>query len=550
MNIAIIQARENSNRLPKKVLLPLMDKTVLEHVYHRVNKVDLIDRVIVATGSSRYNSTIISLCKANNIEVFSGSNEDVLNRYYKAALSVGAKHGDQIIRITADCPLIDPIIIEKTLLEHMHFDVDYSSNNLEELLPDGMDVEVFTFASLEFVQLEATEKSDREHVTKYIYTHPDKFLIHKFQLNKDYPLLRLTLDEQEDYELIKEIYNHLYQTGNFFGLDSIMELYFQEKKLFQINQKYSRNEGLQLSLEHESFVQNNLNKVCLGTAQLGMNYGVLNIAGKMSSSEFKQVLSIGHSEGVYLIDTAFAYGSSETELGQIIDKAELFKITTKYSKKVDELTNGYELPEAQLLESLRRLKKSSVYCYMLHSFEDLKDSLILNSLIECKQSGKTKLIGVSVYEVQEAMDVLQYDDIDVIQVKYNVLDNELSKVNFFELAKEKKKAVFVRSVFLQGVLLANDTNLPSHLIEIIPRLEELDEIAHQFGLKRIDVALYYVLQNQLIDGVVIGFDSVEQFQEILDSIKRLKPNKMLTEKLSLISHTVDKNNIDPRTWLK
>jgi aryl-alcohol dehydrogenase-like predicted oxidoreductase len=138
----------------------------------------------------------------------------------------------------------------------------------------------------------------------------------------------------------------------------------------------------------------------------------------------------------------------------------------------------------------------------------------------------------------------------VIQVKFNILDNELTKIKFFELAKEKNKQVFVRSVFLQGVLLTNEINLPSRLIELSPRLVELDEIAHQFGLKRIDIALYYVLQNQLIDGVVIGFDSAAQFQEILDSIKRLKPNKMLTEKLSHLSHTIDKNKIDPRTWIK
>jgi spore coat polysaccharide biosynthesis protein SpsF len=550
MNIAIIQARENSNRLPKKVLLPLVDKTVLEHVYFRVNQVKLIDRIVVATGSSRYNSSIISLCQSNNIEVFPGSDEDVLHRYYEAALSVGATGGDQILRITADCPLIDPQIIEKTLLEHIKQGVDYSSNSLEELLPDGMDVEVFTFATLELIQLKAKEKSDREHVTRYIYTHSDKFSIHKVRFSKQYPPLRLTLDEHEDYELILEIYKRLYQPDKYFGMDSIMELYSREEKLFQINQQYSRNEGLQLSLEHEAFVQKNLKRVCLGTAQLGMNYGILNSVGKLSSTDFKQILSISQGEGVYLLDTAYAYGSSETQLGEMVDEVKHFKITSKYTKKIDELTNRYELPEAQLEKSLERLNRSSIFCYMLHSFEDLNDSLILESLIKCKQSGKAQLIGVSVYEVQEAMSLLQYDVIDVIQVKFNILDNELTKLKFFELAKEKNKQVFVRSVFLQGVLLTNDSNLPTHLIELSPRLKELDEIANRFGLKRIDVALYYVLQNQYIDGMVVGFDSVEQFQEILDSIKRLKPNTLLTKQLNLLTTPFNKNYIDPRTWAK
>jgi aryl-alcohol dehydrogenase-like predicted oxidoreductase len=138
----------------------------------------------------------------------------------------------------------------------------------------------------------------------------------------------------------------------------------------------------------------------------------------------------------------------------------------------------------------------------------------------------------------------------VIQVKFNILDNELTKIKFFELAKEKNKQVFVRSVFLQGVLLTNDSNLPTHLIELSPRLKELDEIANRFGLKRIDVALYYVLQNQYIDGMVVGFDSVEQFQEILDSIKRLKPNTLLTKQLNLLTTPFNKNYIDPRTWAK
>lgn len=550
MNIAIIQARENSNRLPKKVLLPLMDKTVLEHVVNRVSRVELIDQTIVATGCREYNSSIIELGLKNNFKVFSGSDEDVLNRYYEAALSIGAKHGDQILRITADCPLIDPYLIELTLEEHLENNADYSANNLEELLPDGMDVEILSFITLETIHLQASKKADREHVTKFIYDHPNQFHIHKVKSLKQYPLLRLTLDEQEDYDLIAKIYKRLFKKDNFFGLEAIIELHIKEPEIFSLNLKYTRNEGLQLSIRDEAFVKHNLSRMCLGTAQLGLNYGVLNTSGKIKAEEFKAVLLSSQSEGIHLIDTASSYGSSEQELGQIIPESGKFQIITKYKKNTIHSSNEIELPKSQLATSLKSLRKNKVYCYLLHSYEDLKNVDIFDSLKSCKTSGLTEYIGVSVYDKEEAMSVMNYDDIDFIQVKYNIFDNELDEVHFFELAKEKKKQIYVRSIFLQGVLLANDVNLPSHLIELTPHLKELDTIANSFGLLRIDIALYYVLQNQFIDGVIVGFDNIKQFQQILDSIKRLKPNKELSERLSRLSRMINKNNIDPRTWTK
>lgn len=207
MITAIIQARMGATRLPGKVLLPLGDTTVLGHTVRQVRKAKKIGRVIVATSTEKSDDVVEVFCKKNNIEVVRGSLTDVLERYYKAAKARGAEH---IARITADCPLIDPAVIDMVATRYEEGQCDYiSTGRIKTTYPDGMDTEIFSFKALERAWKEAKLPSEREHVTPYIWNHPELFRVVEVTHDPDLSTLRLTLDEERDYVVLKDVVAHV-----------------------------------------------------------------------------------------------------------------------------------------------------------------------------------------------------------------------------------------------------------------------------------------------------------------------------------------------------
>ncbi len=252
-NLAIIQARVRSTRLPGKVLLKIFDKTILEHVVSRIKKCRLVNLVVVATTTNSADSKIASLCKKNKIPIYRGSEEDVLDRYYQVAKLYHAKN---IIRITSDCPLIDPIIIDDVINAHLKYKVDYTSNTLLEKFPDGEDIEIFKFATLEKAWVNAKLKSEREHVTPYMRKHCEIFKLHSVGAKKDYSGKRWTLDEAKDFLFIEKIYKYLYKNSNYFGMKEILKLLYIRPELERINSNITRNEGYLKSLQNDKIVKN------------------------------------------------------------------------------------------------------------------------------------------------------------------------------------------------------------------------------------------------------------------------------------------------------
>lgn len=231
---AVIQARMGSTRLPGKVMLELGDKTVLGHVIERVRQAEKIDKIIIASSDLEADDAIVEEAIFNDALVSRGSESDVLSRYYQATLDHDLDH---IVRITSDCPLIDPQIVDQ--LVDFYLNNDYSivtnaGNDLEErTYPRGLDVEVFSFAALEEAHEKALEDYQREHVTPYIYENNEDKYYYKNDVN--HSRHRWTLDTPEDWELIKEIYDELYKGVHDFYLDEILELFEQEPELFDIN---------------------------------------------------------------------------------------------------------------------------------------------------------------------------------------------------------------------------------------------------------------------------------------------------------------------------
>ena len=206
-----------STRLPKKVLLPLCDKTVLEVVLKRLHPYK--NNIIIATTNDGTEKPIIELCKTLNIKYHQGSTDNVLKRYYESAKKYNASQKDIIVRITSDCPLIDASIMKKTIDKYVDGNYDYVSNRINRTVPVGLDVEVFNFKALEEAFKEANSFYDKEHVTPYFYiTKKDYYKVGSYEENEDNSHYRLTLDERDDYLAIKEVYkkfnNNIYGEQN------------------------------------------------------------------------------------------------------------------------------------------------------------------------------------------------------------------------------------------------------------------------------------------------------------------------------------------------
>ncbi|WP_337033160.1 glycosyltransferase family protein [Paenibacillus illinoisensis] len=229
--VAIIQARMGSSRLPGKVMKILKDRSVLGHVITRCLAIPSVDQVIVATSQMEEDSIICEEAERYGVASYRGSEKDVLNRYYEAAKRFDADH---IVRITSDCPLLDPAISDKVIQHFIKSDYDYSSSSLSATFPRGLDTEVFTFEALRKCQLEATLEYEHEHVTPYIYQHPELFKVHKYANSCDESKYRLTLDTPEDWRLISLIYELLYN-GDIFYWEDILQLLSEKPDLEAIN---------------------------------------------------------------------------------------------------------------------------------------------------------------------------------------------------------------------------------------------------------------------------------------------------------------------------
>ena len=234
---AIIQARTSSTRFPKKVLKPLPyggDVCVLQQDIRRVKESKLLDEVIIATTINSDDDEIVEVAVKEDTSYFRGSLENVLERYYEAALEYDL---DVIVRVTSDCPCLDWNIIDEIIQSHLDSGADYTSNTLIETFPRGIDCEVFNFDVLKEAYLNASEKYEKEHVTPYIYkTNPNKFQINKYVSSKDYSDIRITLDTPQDYAVLCVIYDNLYEENNFFTLNDILVLFDKKPWIKYINE--------------------------------------------------------------------------------------------------------------------------------------------------------------------------------------------------------------------------------------------------------------------------------------------------------------------------
>lgn len=236
---AIIQARMTSQRLPGKVMADICSKPMIWHIVDRLRHSKKIDEIILAIPDIKESDGLEEFAKSHKIKYFRGSENDVLSRYYGAAKKFAC---DVIIRITGDCPLIDPQIIDLIIEKHLGSKADYTSNCQQRTFPRGLDAEVFNFDVLKRVFESAKADDEKEHVTLYIEKHAKNFKLASVAGEKNLSHLRLTVDEKKDIDFVREIYENLYREDKIFLLDEILELLKKRPDLTAINENIRQKE--------------------------------------------------------------------------------------------------------------------------------------------------------------------------------------------------------------------------------------------------------------------------------------------------------------------
>lgn len=231
--LIIVQARMTSTRLPGKVLLPLAGEPMLTRLIERLRRVRRADGIVVATTTNATDDPIAALCAQLGVPCHRGSEHDVLSRYADAARVHGA---DVVVRITSDCPLIDPALIDQTIAAFDEGGSDYVSNMLPPTWPYGMAVEVFSAAALAQAHAEATQAAEREHVTPFLYWHPERYRLRNVASPVDLSQHRWTVDTPEDFELVGRLFDHLMPNHPHFTQADVLALLDQHPDWIAINQ--------------------------------------------------------------------------------------------------------------------------------------------------------------------------------------------------------------------------------------------------------------------------------------------------------------------------
>lgn len=250
--LVIIQARCGSTRLPNKVMKDLCGKPALQRMIERVQKSKVVDEVMVVTSIEKNNLPILNLCSNIGVRVGIGSEDDVLDRFYQTAKLLKPEY---VIRLTADCPCFDAGLLDLAI-KSLDEDTDYCGMTSESFA-DGLDLEIIKWSALERAWKEAKHSFEREHVTQYIIRHPELFILQNFESPIGYfGNHRWTVDEPEDFEVVKNIYEHFEKTeiGMDFCYKDILEYLNENPNVAEINRRFTRNEGLVKSMKEDYIV--------------------------------------------------------------------------------------------------------------------------------------------------------------------------------------------------------------------------------------------------------------------------------------------------------
>ena len=538
-SVAILQARTNSSRLPCKVLLPI-NKTPLV-VLAAQRAANTGRDVIVATSNEFSDDALSKTLKTHDIPYYRGSLNNTLERIVLAL----EEYGDDtlVFRLTADNVFPDGKLLDEIEKDFNDRKLDYlCCNGMNSGLPYGMSAELTRLGHLREALVNTISSYDLEHVTPYIRRKFGEVYFEKYKkLNKGF--YRCTVDCLDDYLNIQQVFATILDPVAISSLELI---------------------DLLADTKYQPLFKSPVNKLVLGTAQLGLNYGIANNAGQPNKELSEQLLKTAISNGIMYLDTARAYGNSEEIIGGALSAGwqDRAKIITKLAPLIEcpvdssiEVVNAFV--DASFFQSCSNLMVRKLDVLMLHRASQISDfeGAVWDRLLKYKSEGMIGFLGVSVQTPEELETVLSIDDVSFIQMPFNILDWRWDDM-IPKIMKEKNKrqlTIHVRSALLQGLLISDSkehwqkANVEGYE-NIISWLQKEASTVNKSAVA--EYCLNYVKSFEWVDGVVVGMETIEQLSENID-IFSASDFSQISEKNSLDTRPfVSVNTLDPSCWRK
>lgn len=509
-----------SSRLPGKILLPALGKPMLAHQIDRLRQVKLADELVIATTHSAMDDEVVRFCDQYGVSYFRGDERDVLSRYAGAAAQYQA---DVVVRLTADCPLIDPAVVTDAIArfrENAGARV-YVSNTISRTFPRGMDVEVFSRELLSEADRNATTKHDREHVTPYLIRNDRNDISqHSVECWKNLSSYRFTLDYAKDYRQILAILNTDLPD---YSLDTLMFAAVTQgldwhDNAEQVHERQQQEEQ-EAQEEQQGREDGLLTRFGLGAAQFGMYYGQFNRDGVPSVNTVREILKKAAKLGLSCVDTAHLYGQSEAVLGRCTSAMGSLSIITKTPRFPDEKISQQDavtLREA-FEKSLMLMHRKSVDGLLIHHAPNLLTDggeLLYQEMLKLKAEGRVRRIGVSAYSGDIVEQIHEKFPLDFVQLPINLLDRRLIENGHLKRLAAAGIKIHARSAFLQGLLLADPNTLSARFDPAKDVLKAFHAAVHELGVSPAHAALHYLLGLPEIERIIVGVESLSQLRNL------------------------------------
>lgn len=505
----VLQARTSSSRLPAKVLLPVGKMPLAVLAAKRASNRGL--PLVVATSVESSDDALCQALEEWNLAFFRGSLNDPLNRFVEALSNQSDEH--VVVRLTADNVLPDGELIAALLTAFYKRSVPYLVCGGEESgLPYGVSVEVTRLKYLRTANLSATAAYDREHITPWISRNLGKAVFDAYKsLNMEH--YRCTVDTFEDYQKMAALF--------------LNEADPVEAPLSKLIEKLKNLPGTPITLKPAK-------RFVLGTAQMGMNYGIANSSGAPSQEVSERIIKTCLRSGSSWIETAREYESSEQIIGSSLKGGwdSQAKVVTKLSLLKNcppDAAKGtvYAFVDASVFKSCHALTRSSLEVLMLHRANHLEDhnGVIWQRLLELRDLGVIKHLGVSIQNPGELQNVLGHPEIEFVQLPFNILDWRWKETVelISRIKSERPLTVHARSIYLQGLLTTGCSRLwhRANCTESQIVQQWLQELADRFTSGSVKcLCLLYAASQSWIDGLVVGVETMEQLRENLSYLDR------------------------------
>ena len=543
----VLQARTSSSRLPGKVLLPVAGIPLALLCARRLSREEL--DLVIATSTDASDDVLYQMVSFAGFQCVRGALEDVLGRFVLATTDMD---DDQIVvRATADNPLPDVSFVLDLVAFMMEREVVYATTNSPiDGLPYGLSVEAMRVRVLRQAHCYATDPAEREHVTPWIRRHYPYAIIDRSRWHlSDRSAHRCTIDTFDDYQRVHKVFVNVEE-------DPIKVSW---NKLVSTLAKLPESPALRVPYR---CVDGHVDSLfALGTAQLGLAYGINNFTGQPSEERSVAIVRRAVEHGVTWVDTAQAYGDSERRVGRALRGSwgSRAKVITKLSPVIEFPADCSETliaswVDSRLHSSLSSLEKTHLDVLLLHRWADYRalGGIVWRRLLHHRNAGLIGALGVSLYEPHEVMEALLDPDITHIQIPFNLMDRRWLLPELQQrLAARQDVRVHVRSVFLQGLLLSDGRHWPISDPEGPTRLERVDELSVELNRKsRADLCIAYVCGHPWVTSVALGVETLEQLDNNLRLVTLSAP--LTADEIARVNSRLDGAPdcvVDPRQWL-